>query len=478
MTDLFSATFDELAQAIRGGELSPVELTTAHLQRIATHDSELGSFLDVFEREALESAQKAEDEIANGDWRGPLHGMPVAVKDNIDIAGKVTTNGMVLAHHVAQDDAGAARGLREAGAVFLGKLKLTEGAFGEHHASITPPVNPWGAKLWPGASSSGPAVATAMGLCVGTLGTDTGGSIRFPCDVTGLTGLKPTYGLVSRSGVSRHSPSMDHVGPMGRDIQTVIAMTNAIAGPDPLDPTTFGSARSGISAKSGISAWKASGAAEKEHPAELRIGFDPSYCVEGVAMEIAEALTRAMATFEELNFRIVEVQFPSPDAIIEDYPSYAGIEMAAAHRTTFAAHKDEYGVALHGLIERGLSVSSIDFHEMIMRRADYCGHLTRFFENIDIFLTPTASYAAPTLAQMAAFDADPEALRRLIRYSVPFNMTGLPTLVLPCGQTDEGNPFTMQLVGPEFSEDRLFQAGTAFQAATEWHLRRPPLYAA
>src|SRR5882757_5674993 len=229
----------DVAQQLHSGNLSPVELTDAVLDRIEELDGRLHSYSLVTSDLARAQARKAEAEIASGHIRGPLHGVPIAVKDNCDVAGVPTTNGLAVNDaKVANADSTVVARLRHGGAVLLGKLQQTEGAFAQHRPDITPPLNPWSAKYWPGASSSGPGVAPAAGLCFGALGTDTGGSIRFPAAANNLAGLKPTWGRVSRHGVFENSASMDHVGPMTRTVADAAAILAVLAGPDPLDPTT------------------------------------------------------------------------------------------------------------------------------------------------------------------------------------------------------------------------------------------------
>src|SRR5256885_4595118 len=240
MTSWHYATLLEVADAIRTRKTSPVELTRALLRRIDQLESSLHSYARVTPELALAHAGKAEAEIASGLYRGPLHGIPIAVKDICNTAGVVTAAGTVIhADHVPTFDATVVKRLTEAGAVLLGKLQLTEGAFVTHHPSITTPRNPWNADYYAGASSSGSGVATAAGLCFGSLGSDTGGSIRFPCAANGITGLKPTWGRVSRYGVFALAESLDHIGPMTRSAADAGALLGAIAGPDANDPTTL-----------------------------------------------------------------------------------------------------------------------------------------------------------------------------------------------------------------------------------------------
>src|SRR5277367_6507604 len=237
-SDLHYLELTEIARRLHAREISPVEATTAQLARIERLDGQLKSYAHMMAEAALVQARTAEAEIMRGEIRGPLHGVPIAVKDLCWTRGVPTAAGMsIYKDFRPTEDATVVRKLNAAGAVILGKLQLTEGAYADHHPGIAPPVNPWNAAHWSGASSSGSGVATAAGLCYGSLGSDTGGSIRFPSAANGVTGLKPTWGRVSRHGVFELAASLDHIGPMARSVADAAAVLTAIAGPDPLDPT-------------------------------------------------------------------------------------------------------------------------------------------------------------------------------------------------------------------------------------------------
>jgi amidase len=236
--DLHYLELTELAACIKARQISPPEVTRAQLARIAALDGELGSYVHVMAESAMAQAEAAQAELAAGQYRGPLHGVPIALKDLFWTKGHPTAAGSIIHSHYRPDhDASVVRRLNEAGAVVLGKLQLTEGAYSDHHPSVTPPKNPWHSDYWPGISSSGPAVATAAGLCYGALASDTGGSIRWPCAANGLTGLKPSWGRVSRYGMFELAATLDHVGPIARSAADAGAMLGVIAGSDPEDPT-------------------------------------------------------------------------------------------------------------------------------------------------------------------------------------------------------------------------------------------------
>jgi amidase len=240
MKDLHYLELTELAELIRMRRISSVEVTRQQLDRIAALDDRLASYAVVTAERAMAEARAAEADIAASCYRGPLHGVPLAVKDLFWTSGVPTAAGMTIHKDFRPDvDATAVRRLREAGAVLLGKLQMTEGAYSDHHPQVTPPRNPWNADYWPGISSSGPGVAVAAGLCFGALASDTGGSIRWPSAANGLTGIKATWGRVSRHGVFDLAPSLDHIGPMARSVADAAALLTAVAGADPADPTAL-----------------------------------------------------------------------------------------------------------------------------------------------------------------------------------------------------------------------------------------------
>lgn len=462
MTQLHYYGLLELARMIRAGEVSPVTVTQELLQRIDAVDARLRSYSSVFADSAIVQARRAEAELAENGAIGLLHGVPIAIKDNIWVEGAVCGNGMSIhADFRPEMDAVVVRRLREAGAIILGKLQQTEGAFIEHHPSVEPPVNPWSADIWSGVSSSGSAVATAAGLCFGALATDTGGSIRVPCDVNGVTGIKPTYGLIPRHGIFENSPTLDHVGVIGRKAEDVAAILQIMAGHDPLDPTSVRTTPADYlnSIEAGIEG--------------VRIGIDPGFAYEGVAPEIGSMLKAALETLERLGAKLVPVTFPGAGALVSDWMLLSSVELALAHEKTFPARRDEYGPTLSGFIEHGRTLSAIDYHRASLSRATFRGQLEHLFQDIDILAVPTQALAAPSLEMVARLANDPDALGTLAKFTCPFDLSGSPTLILPGGFTKRGLPMTFQLVGRHFEEALLFRAGVAFQSATTWHARHP-----
>lgn len=461
--DLCYISLTELTSRIRTGQVSAVEATQAALERIAALDGRLFSYALVLPELALEQARQADAEIRRGANRGPLHGAPIAVKDLCWTKGARTMAGMPIhKDFVPDEDATVVSRLRDAGAVLLGKLQLTEGAFADHHPVITPPRNPWNPAHWPGASSSGSGVATASGLCYGSLGSDTGGSIRFPSAANGVTGLKPTWGLVSRYGVFELAATLDHIGPMARTAVDAAAILSAIAGPDPKDPT----ARP-VPAPNYLSGIRAG-------VRGLRIAFDPTWNQQ-VDTVTATALAAAIDTIGDFGGVISEVRFPDATAVTEEWDKYCAVQTAVAHETTYPSRKNEYGPGLAGLIEVGNKVSGPEFQKIILHADDFTGRVQALFEEIDLLVVPVQPFASPTIEAMTMLGRDPAMLSRLLTYTCPFDVARNPTITLPCGMTEHGTPIAFQFVAGRFREDLLCRAGYAFQQATDWHQRHPAI---
>jgi len=462
LADLHYLELLELSRRIRAREISAVEATQAQFVRIRRLDPTLGSYVRLMPEQALDEARRADAEVAAGRHRGPLHGVPLALKDLCWTKGVPTAAGTTIYGDFTPDEDGTVvRRLREAGAVILGKTTLTEGAFADHHPSARAPVNPWSAAHWTGVSSHGSAIATAAGLCYGSLGSDTGGSIRFPVAANGCTGLKPTWGRVSRHGAFALAPTLDHIGPITRSAADAGAMLGAMAGPDPNDPT-------------------ASHEPVPDYVAGmtrglrgLRIGIDPRLNGEGIDEPTRQTVSNAQKTIADLGGDIREVRFPDPAQVLADFVPLCGIEAAVVHEATYPSRKDEYGPTLAAHIERGRALSALDYEHIILRRQAFTGRMHALFQDIDLLLVPASGIAAATLDQMAALADDPELFAALLRFSSPFNMSGTPTLTLPGGVSAHGTPIAFQLVAGHFEEQLLISAGWAYQLATDWHRKHP-----
>lgn len=462
--ELHYAGLVEIGSRVQKRELSAVEATQAQVDRIARLDGGLKSYAHLMTASALEQAHAVDKDIAEGKLKGPLHGVPVAVKDLCWTKDAPTAAGMrIYRDNRPSEDATVVVKLKEAGAIILGKLQLTEGAYSDHHPDIDPPRNPWDATLWTGSSSSGSGVATAAGLCYGSLGSDTGGSIRFPSAANGVTGLKPTWGRVSRYGVFELAATLDHIGPMARSAVDCGAMLGVIAGADPKDPT----------------------AALEPVPDYLaglngslrgtRIGVDPRWTSEGVDVATKRVFQDALRVAADLGAEITEIVFPDPAAIIDDWFPLCGVETAVAHEATYPSRKSDYGLSLAGLIELGLQQSGTDYQKIVLRREAFRGAVRALFEKVDLLAVPAQTFASPGLSKMATLGENPELITGLLRFSCPFDMTGSPSITLPGGFTETGGPVAFQFIGRHFDEARLVAAGDAFQRVTEWHSRHPSL---
>jgi amidase len=464
MTELHDMELLELTSLIQRREISAVGATQHMLDRIAALDGGLHAYLTVMGESALAEAETADDEIARGEIRGPLHGAPLAVKDLCWTADAPSSAGTIIHKSFRPpEDATVVRRLRAAGAIILGKLAMTEGAYTDHHPALPTPRNPYGAAHWAGSSSSGSGVATAAGLCFGALGSDTGGSIRFPSAANGLTGLKGTWGRVSRHGIFDLAPTLDHIGPMARSALDAGAILGAIAGVDPRDPTAadvpvpdyLDGAEAGI--------------------AGLRIGVDRGWITEGVDAPTIAVMEAARAALRELGAALVDLTFPGTAQQLRDWFPLCAVEVAVAHQETYPARKDEYGPSLAELIAQGHGVSGLEYQRIVLRRLDFAGRVRALFNSVDLLLVPVQSIAAPTLDMLGRFGADESLLHGMLKFTCPFNMSGHPAITLPGGFTEGGLPIGFQLVAAHWNEALLVRAGAAFQRMTDWHRRHPQL---
>jgi amidase len=349
--------------------------------------------------------------------------------------------------------------LKQAGAVILGKLQMTEGAYGLHHPSVDPPVNPFDAAYWTGVSSSGSGVATAAGLCFASLGSDTGGSIRFPSTMNGLSGLKPTWGRVSRAGVFPLAPSLDHVGPMCRSALDAAIVLGVIAGADPDDPTA---APQPVLDYADATAGGVTG---------KRVGVPRNLI--GADADCQRALDGAAAGLQTQGAHLVDVALPDLDEAATQWLALCGVEAALAHEATFPSRRAEYGVEFAALLDLGRGLSGLELTRMQLTRASMTGELERLLASIDLLLLPAMGVATPSLAAMKA--RTPQTIASRLRYTAPLDMSGHPTLTLPGGMSADGVPVGFQIVGRRFDEAGILAAGHAFQQITDWHMRRPPL---
>ncbi|WFS03100.1 amidase [Rhizobium tumorigenes] len=463
VTDLHYASLLEVSALIASHDLSPVTLTEAMLARIETVDPALNSYLSIAADSAMADAAVAKAEIDSGRYRGPLHGVPIAIKDLFHTKGVASTFGsLAYKDFVSDQDATIVHRLKTAGAIILGRLHLHEGAFGEHHPALGRCINPWNSDYWPGGSSSGSGAATAAGLCFASLGTDTGGSIRFPSAANGVTGLKPTWGRTSRYGVFPLADSLDTIGPMARSAADAAAMFNAFAGADPLDPTSLSAPTPDyLAALDGVRGARG-----------FRIGVDEAYLETGVDDETIAAILDVIAVFAELGAIIVPVKVPDRYAATSAQMIITDAESASFHQPVFEADKALFGPQLAAALERGFAYSPIDMAKAYITQDRFKGELARMFVGIDALISPVYPFIGARYDEM---NAHLKNLHGFLGYTAPFNIAGSPSVTLPCGLSAVGMPLGVQLIGPHLSEAELLKAAHAYQQATDWHTRRPPL---
>lgn len=463
---LHYASLMDVAARIAAREIRPSHLTQQMLDRIAAVDGRLQSYVTVMAEQAMASARRADAEIEAGRYRGPLHGVPIAAKDLCYTRGVRTMAGTkVLADFVPDFDATVVARLESAGAVMLGKLVLCEGAFGPYYPGLQVPVNPWDASRWSGVSSSGSGVATAAGLCFASIGTDTGGSIRYPSAVNGCVGLKPTYGRVSRYGVFALAPSMDHVGPMTRTVEDAAVLFEAMAGADPFDPTSL------------PDPVPAARAELRRGVAGLRIGFDRRYATDNVDADVALAMDEVLATLTRLGANVVTVTMPDVSQVGNAWFDLCYAEALAVHASTFPSRAGDYGPGMRAVLEAGRRLAPGKFAAATRLRADVSASIATLLDTVDCLVCPSMSNSARA-KESDPFDEDTaETWGALVRNDVhtqPFNFSGSPTLSVPCGFSADGLPLSVQFVGRRLSEAMLCRIGHAYEQATPWHSRHPP----
>jgi aspartyl-tRNA(Asn)/glutamyl-tRNA(Gln) amidotransferase subunit A len=462
-------TLVSLAQAIRGRTISPVEATRACLDRIAKHDGAIRSFITLDAEGALVAARALEADATAGRWRGPLHGVPLAYKDLCHVHGLATSCGTRTAEYFTSDqECTIVTRLRNAGAITLGKLNMTElalGPFGDnaHHGDVQ---NPWRRGHVSGGSSSGSGAAVAAGFAAGALGSDTGGSIRLPAAACGIVGLKPTYARVSRAGAMALSWSLDHLGPMTRTVRDAAVMLGIIAGHDGRDGTT--SRRAVPDYAAGLD----------DGIAGLRVGVPDNYYFDGVTADVETAVREAARAIEALGASLRPITLPDPAILHGIGNVIARAESSVIHERLARERPHELQPAVRARLEVGFHISAHDYLQATRLRA----RLTRQFideilADVDIVLTPTIPEPAPALEATKAGPVE-EFVRRMGRFSRltrPFNVLGLPALSVPCGFSGDGRPLALQIVGRPFDEATVLRVGHAYEGATDWHTRRPAL---
>ena len=452
--DLAPLTIKQASDLLRSKSISPVDLVQVCLRRIEKYNSALNAFITVTADSAMAEARKAEADIRQGKWRGPLHGIPIGLKDNIDTAGVRTTGGSELFQdRIPTEDAEAARRLKNAGAILIGKLNLVEFAYGgnptvTHYGTVH---NPWKLDRTPGGSSSGPGAAVAADLCYGSLGTDTAGSIRMPASNCGIVGLKPTYGRASLRGVIPLSWTLDHIGPLSKSVEDAAILLQAIAGYDPLDTTTVDSRVPDY-----IRALRMS-------TAKLRLGRPASY-FEGLHPEVAKTVDAAIQVLQSLTAGLSNVQIP---AAINGARLW-GPEAYLYHAPWFTKTPEKYQPAVRRSLQQYADAKASDY-VAARREVDRLRREIRtVFEKVDLLITPTMVTPPPPLAGGGA--AGPGR-----NNNAPFDVFGLPAISVPCGFSSDGLPIGLQIIGAPFAEPTVLALAHAYEQRTEWHRRRPEI---
>ncbi len=464
--ELCFLSIPEAAALIQSGQISPVELVRAHLQRIETTDPVLNSFITLLADESLERAAIVEGEIARGDYRGPLHGIPVGLKDLYYTKGIRTTMGTrILRHFVPEYDAAVTEGFSKAGAILLGKLQMHEFALGATSVNPHdgPARNPWNPDKITGGSSGGSAAAVAAGQCMAALGSDTGGSIRLPGALCGIVGLKPTFGRISRHGVYPLAWSLDTVGPMTRCVRDAALVLNALAGYDPRDPS---------SAKVPVPDFTEG---LEDGLKGLKIGVPQDFFYDVISAEVSRAVAAASEVLAELGAEVEPCSIP---ALKHALGISSTILFAEAAETLFdhlRQRPGDLGADVRGRLRLGALTPAVDYIKAQRARSAYNAQFDAAMGRYDLLLAPTVAVGAPAIDQevVRLGDRRENVLTLLSRLTRPFNLSGQPTISIPCGFTADAMPIGMQLAGRSWQEATVMRAAHAYEEATEWHRRRP-----
>ena len=463
-------TAAELGRMIGRGETSPTEAVNSYLERVDRLNGRLGGMTLVGREEALGEAYEREKELASGVSRGPLHGVPVGIKEQIDVLGWPTTGGSaILREAVAERDATVTSRLREAGAIILGKLNMTELAIAETiEFPYGTPMNPWNPDRSPGSSSAGSGTATAASLCAATLGGDTGGSIRIPAAYCGIVGLRPTFGRVSRAGALAACWSMDTLGPMTRTVEDAALVLQAIAGPDPRD------------------AWAANvpvpdyatsldGGVKGLRMAVVSDLMDPDL----VDPEVIAAVTEAARTFENLGASVHEVSLPMVEHAGPIHWTLCYVEFGQVNRETIRNRANELTHMVRIAVTAGSLIPGVTYYKALQLRDVLRSQILEALGSYDVLVCPTMPSGAPPRASDVYTRSSAQVIDGLtgpVTLTAPFSHAGVPALSVPCGLTSERLPIGLQLVGRPFEEEVVLRAGRSYETQTGWHETYPPIF--
>ncbi|MEO8309006.1 MAG: amidase [Pseudomonadota bacterium] len=461
--DLTRLNLAEAMALLRRKAVSPVELAQACITRIEKLNPTLNAFITITAEQAMQQAREAEAQIQRGHWRGPLHGMPLALKDLIDTAGiRTTAASAVFKDRIPAADAEVVRRLKEAGAVLLGKLNMHEFAFGGSSvpSHFGPVHNPWSPDRIAGGSSGGSAAAVAAGLCYGALGSDTAASIRQPSAYCGVTGLKATYGRVSTRGVIPLSWSLDHIGPLCRSALDAALVLDAIAGYDSLESTSANHPAQRFSS------------AMLMRTAPLRIGIVREPYFTDLDPDMEAAVNTAIQVIAGITASVRDVELTYTNVLM----TIASAEAYAYHKPWFTRTPQLYQEMTRLRLERAATIPAADYINARREMEQLRSQADRAFSDIDLLVTPTT--AIPPISIEAGYvdpPLPPDGTPVEIRNTHMFDVLGLPAISVPCGFTRDGMPIGLQIAGPRFSESRVLALAHAYQQVTDWHTRAPPL---
>jgi aspartyl-tRNA(Asn)/glutamyl-tRNA(Gln) amidotransferase subunit A len=463
-TDLAYVSLHDLAARLRAHDLSPVEVTETILTRTERLEPALQAYITLMAESAMADARRAEQEIMTGAYRGPLHGVPVAVKDCFWTMGVRTTMGSrAFADFIPADDAAVVTRLREAGAVITGKTNIPEMCwvtFQGHAFGI--PRNPWDTSRFPGISSAGSAIVLAAGMAYGSVGSDTGGSIRHPATFCGITGFKPTLGLISVYGTFALCPNYDHAGPMARSVLDCAHLLDVLAGYDPRD-------RRSLDAPAPAQGWAGALSASI---APLTIGVPRAYFWGDLLQpDVARSAEAALAVWRDLGWIVRDVDLPPMKPVVDASGIVIPADVAAEYRAVLTDAPELLTEPFRAQAQTVLGFSAVDYIAALRTWQAFGETLQEVFRDVDVLVTPTRSCTAPRQAADGALldPLPPEGFR------TPFNLPGVPALSIPCGFDRNHLPIGIQIIGPRQRDDMVLAAGHAFQQTTDWHVRRPTL---
>ena len=458
----------DLSKLVQSKEISPVEIIEAHLTRIDATEPVLNSFITLLADQARKSARQAEKDIQAGRYKGPLHGIPVALKDLYNTGGVRTTSGSrIFDTFIPTEDCTVAAKFHQAGAILLGKLNMHQFAYGPtgENPDYGHMHNPWNPDMVTGGSSGGSGSAAAAGQCTITTGSDTGGSIRIPAALCGIVGLKPTYGLVSRYGLSALSWSLDHAGPMTRTVEDTAITMNVIAGHDPKDVA---------SAKVDIPDYTSALTGDVKG---LRIGIVKEYFEAPLDPQVRKAVMDAISLLESMGAEIKEVSYPMFNQSQAISSTVLMAEATAYHRDLLEKDGHQLYEPVRQRLEAGLFISAAEYLRAQQARSIFDQQGRRLLDEVDLLAGPTEPVTAPEIlaSKVMAGEQEVGVVGALTQYTRPYNINGFPAISVPCGFSDDGMPIGLQLAGRPFDEMTVLRAAHAYEQANDWHTRRPPI---